>query len=172
MATNTIKLDKEKSRIIVPGKLIKLNYAPLVYKDAKGVERKSEVSYYQLCVATAYNDVNKATADAIRETYYSGVSADFVPGWLKNAPETGKDLLVNFKSRYDVKHFVRSDSENPFAPTASDDWTAIGYNDLIAKYTSVIGSDVTVSAKCKDGAIYVDAIRYDVMHTVDVKDYF
>lgn len=162
----TMKLDTTNNRLTLSGKLIKLTHAPLSYVDGNGKERRSNDLYYQITVAVNNEDVTNDTLASIRKAYYTNTEDGFIPRWLKTDVETvdfdGKQLLVNLRSRYDLKHFVRCD----------DDYECISFDTLEYTYGVVVGSDVSVSCNCKDGAIYPAAIRYDRLKTVSVDDYF
>lgn len=155
-----MKLDKENNKIYVEGTLTKLNYAPLITKDASGKERASKESYYQISVLTALPD--QETRDYIKSTYYKDVEDGFIPKWLKDpkANDNG-NIYVNFKSLYDLRYFVPTDGE----------YTRMSYDD-VTEGGAPLGSEVVVSVRCKEGALYADAIKFLRLKSISVDDYF
>ena len=156
-----MEYNKEKNRLLVNGALVKCTYGPLESFNA-GKKKTSDKSYYQFAIATAEDPI---VAAQIKEAYYSGKDDAFIPAWVRdNIPEKDKTsdgrIYVNFKSLYDIKYFLTGEE----AP--------LSYDDIKERYGSIVGSEVTASIVCKDGAMYVGALRIDKLKTVTVNDYF
>jgi len=153
-----MEYNKEKNRLLVNGALVKCTYGPLESFNA-GKKKTSGKSYYQFAIATAEDPI---VAAQIKEAYYSGKDDAFIPAWVKGTADKTEDgrIYVNFKSLYDIKYFLPGE-ELP-----------LSYDDVHEKYGSIVGSDVTASIVCKDGAMYVGALRIEKLKTVTVNDYF
>ena len=153
-----MKYDKEKSRLLVSGALVRCTYGPLE-TFVNGKKKTSDKSYYQFALATPED---KDTAALIMADYYSDKDSNFIPAWVKGTADKTEDgrIYVNFKSLYDIKYFFPGE-EMP-----------LSYDDVLERYGSIVGSEVTASIVCKDGALYVGAIRVDKLKTVTVDDYF
>lgn len=153
-----MEYNKEKNRLLVSGALVKCTYGPLESFNA-GKKKTSDKSYYQFALAT---DEDKNTAALIMSDYYAGKDSAFIPAWVKGTADKTEDgrIYVNFKSLYDIKYFLPGEE------------TPLSYDDVREHYGSIVGSEVTASIVCKDGALYVGAIRVDKLKTVTVDDYF
>lgn len=156
-----MEYNKEKNRLLVSGALVKCTYGPLE-SFTNGKKKTSDKSYYQFAIATEEDPI---VAAQIKETYYKDKDDAFIPAWVRdNVAEKDKTqdgrIYVNFKSLYDIKYFL-SGEEAP-----------LSYDDIKERYGSIVGSDVTASIVCKDGAMYVGALRIDKLKTVTVNDYF
>ena len=153
-----MEYNKEKNRLLVSGALVKCTYGPLESFNG-GKKKTSDKSYYQFALAT---EEDKNTAAQIMKSYYAGKDSAFIPAWVKSTAEKTEDgrIYVNFKSLYDIKYFLPGEE------------TALSYDDVRERYGSIVGSEVTASIVCKDGALYVGAIRVDKLKTVTVDDYF
>lgn len=153
-----MEYNKEKNRLLVSGALVKCTYGPLESFNG-GKKKTSDKSYYQFALAT---EEDKSTAALIMKSYYAGKDSAFIPAWVKGTAEKTEDgrIYVNFKSLYDIKYFLPEED------------TALSYDDVRENYGSIVGSEVTASIVCKDGALYVGAIRVDKLKTVTVDDYF
>ena len=151
-------LNKEKEMLYISGKLIKLCHEPLV-TYVKGKKKVGDEPYYQFCVLTDKDDITAAMIDSI---YYAESDYQFTPKWVKGEADVNEEgkIFVNFKSRYDIKYFL------------PDDDHAYNLESLTELKGNIVGSDVTLAVKCKEGAMYVSALRVDVLKSVSVNDYF
>ena len=150
--------NKEKEMLYISGKLVKLCHEPLV-SYVKGKKKVGDEPYYQFCVLA---DEDESVADQINALYYADADDQFIPKWIKGEAEVNEDgqIFINFKSRYDIKYFL------------PDVETAYNLESLTDAKGSIIGSDVTLAVKCKEGAMYVSAMRVDQLKSVTVDDYF
>lgn len=150
--------NKEKEMLYISGKLVKLCHEPLV-SYVKGKKKVGDEPFYQFCVLA---DEDEAVADQINALYYAVADDQFIPKWIKGEAEVNEDgkIFVNFKSRYDIKYFL------------PDIETAFNLESLTDAKGSIIGSDVTLAVKCKEGALYVSAMRVDQIKSVSADDYF
>lgn len=151
--------NKDKEMLYIQGKLVKLCHEPLT-TYVKGKKQTGEVPYYQFAVIA---EENEEIADQIRELYYADASEQFTPKWIRGEAEKedSGNIFYNFKSRYDIRYFA-----------AEEDGAAYNFESLKEAHGSIIGSDVTLAVKCKEGALYVSAMRIDHIKSVTVDDFF
>ena len=151
--------NKEKEMLYIQGKLVKLCHEPLT-TYVKGKKQTGDVPYYQFAVIAEWDEV---IADQIRTLYYAEAAEQFTPKWVRGEAEQGESgsVFYNFKSRYDIRYFA-----------AEEDGTAYNFESLKEAHGSIIGSDVTLAVKCKEGALYVSAMRIDRIKSVTVDDFF
>lgn len=159
-----ITINKENNKLYLEGTLIKLIYAPLVtYIDGK--EKVSKEAYYQLAVKAPED---KGAAQNVRTAYYTDVADNFIPKWVRGEekPDAKGEIYYNFKSLYDLKYFLPNEEGNYS--------NALSYDDLCEKCNGVapLGSRVLVSIRCKEGALYADAIKFLDVKKVTVDSYF
>ncbi len=155
-----MKLNVDKNLLWISGKLVKLKYGKLE-NYVNGKPKYSEKEYYQFSVLTPEDP---GTAEAVRANYYASADAQFTPRWItgEEKPDEKGMIFVNYKSLYDVKYFI---------PDREGD-NALSFDDVRERYGSLVGSTVTLSITCKEGALYVAAVRVDDLKTVSVNDYF
>ena len=156
-----MEFNKEKNRLLVTGSLVRCTYGQIETYYA-GKKKLSDKNYYQFAIATPEDPI---VAAQIKETYYAEKEDAYIPAWVRdNVKDDDKTSdgrsYVNFKSLYDIKYFFPGEE----AP--------LSYDDIKERYGSIVGSDVTASIVCKDGAMYVGALRIDKLKTVTVNDYF
>ena len=151
--------NKEKEMLYIQGKLVKLCYEPLT-TYVKGKKMVGDVPYYQFAVIA---EKDEAVADQIQALYYADALDQFTPRWVRgdaDQDESG-NIFYNFKSRYDIRYFA-----------AEEDGAAYNFESLKEAHGSIIGSNVTLAVKCKEGALYVSAMRIDRIKSVTVNDFF
>ena len=151
--------NKDKEMLYIQGKLVKLCYEPLT-TYVNGKKKTGDVPYYQFAVIT---EEDEAIADQIRALYYADASDQFTPKWIRGEekPDDNGNIFYNFKSRYDIRYFA-----------AEEDGAAYNFESLKESHGSIVGSDVTLAVKCKEGALYVSAMRIDRIKSVTVDDFF
>lgn len=154
-----MQFNKEKEMLYIQGKLVKMTHEPLT-TYVKGKKKTGDEPYYQFAVIAEEDEV---TADQIRALYYADSEEQFTPKWIRGEAEQDDsgNIFYNFKSRYDIRYFV-----------AEEDGKAYNFETLKEEHGSVVGSLVTLAVKCKEGALYVSAMRIDHIKSVTVDDFF
>ena len=154
-----MKFNKEKEMLYIQGKLVKLTHEPLI-TYVNGKKKTGDEPLYQFAVVAPEDE---PIADQIRALYYADAAEQFIPKWIKGEVEQDENanIFYNFKSRYDIRYFV-----------AEEDGKAYNFETLKEEHGSIIGSDVTLAVKCKEGALYVSAMRIDHLKSVTVDDFF
>ena len=157
-----ITVNKETNTMWISGVLVKCTYAPLIKgKDKNGNLRYSEENYYQFAFAVSAVDAERVRED-IGATYYGSAEAQYIPKWVKGeeSPDENGNIILNFKSRYDIYYFLGDDR--------------LSYDDLTDRYggRAPLGSKVTANIALKDGAMYVKAIRFDEIKEIKASDFF
>ena len=152
-----MKLEKENNTLYMEGNLIKATYDHL--QQGKG--KISKDCYYQVAVKTAYDE---KIANAILKQYYADAEPQYIPKWLQNK-EGEDEVICNFKSMYDIRWFI---------PDENGNFKNHSYKQAVDHFGGVIplGSKVTINVTCKDGALYIKAIRFDQIASVSVENYF
>ena len=153
-----MKLDTELNRLEIQGKLAKMTYGKIT-TTVKGKEKTTDKAYYQFSI-NALEDT--ATAAAIEKEYYDGVEDTYKPKWVRGEEkvDANGNCFYNFKSLFDIHIF--------------DGDVCYNFSDFLAHCggTAPLGSDVTFSIVCKEGALYLAAIRIDKLKKASVKDFF
>lgn len=154
-----LSFSEEKEMLYVQGKLVKLCHEPLT-TYVKGKKKVGDEPYYQFSVIA---EEDEEIAEEILNRYYQDADDQFTPKWVRGVAEkdeSGK-IFYNFKSRFDIRYFA-----------AEEDGAAYNFESLREAHGSIIGSDVTLAVKCKEGALYVSAMRIDHIKSVTVDDFF
>lgn len=165
MNNASVRLNTEKSRVEVEGRLIKLSY-DFMYQYVKGAKKQiGNEKVYQFAIVTKNPDED-LKAEILAE-YYGNADEQYKPKWLKADAEEDENgnIVVNLKSKYDIKYFVRDPESDDFICYNSLD-------DLTEAKGNLIGSQVTASIKCKEGAMYIVALRFDKESVVTADAYF
>ena len=153
-----MKFIEEKNRLEITGKLAKMTFGKII-NMVNGKEKATDKSYYQFSINAP---ADNAAASIINSKYYSGVEASYVPKWVKGEEKTDAhgNVFYNFKSLFDIKVFYNNECYN--------------YADFlnVCGGTAPLGSTVTFSINCKEGALYLAAIRIDELKKASVSDFF
>lgn len=153
-----MKLDKDLNRLQISGKLAKMTYGKITTM-VKGKEKTTDKAYYQFSINA---QVDAETAAQIDTLYYDGVEDGYKPKWVKGEEkvDANGNCFYNFKSLFDIKIFDGDECFN--------------YSDFLAHCggTAPLGSQVTFSIICKEGALYLAAIRIDELKKASVDDFF
>lgn len=152
-----MRFNQEKNRVEITGTLTKMSYGKIV-TERNGKKYESDKSYYQFSILT---EEDAAVSRAVLDNYYAKTDLQYIPKWVAGTADK-KDgrIYCNFKSLFDVMIF--------------DGDTRYGFSDFLEMCGGVapLGSDVTFSITCKDGALYISAIRIDKLRRASVEDYF
>ena len=152
-----MKYIEEKNRLEITGKLAKMTFGKIT-TTVKGKEKTTDKAYYQFSI-NAPEDTE--TAARIDSTYYDGVEDSYKPKWVKGEDKVDStgNVFYNFKSLFDINIFYNGERYN--------------YDDFLALCGGApLGSKVTFSINCKEGALYLAAIRIDELKKVSVDDFF
>ena len=157
------KYNKEKDRIEITGRIIKCKLDYLTKYVGGKQQRIGDAPVYQFAIVTDAPD--PSFTDTIRNTYYAKSSDDYTPKWLIGKAETDDNghIIINLKSKYDIKYFAPVEGEMT-AYNSLDDFNKVHDNPL--------GSIVTASVQCKEGAMYIKALRFDKISSVTADSYF
>lgn len=151
-------LTNEKNRLQITGKLAKMSFGKIT-TVVKGKEKTTDKPYYQFSINAPYDAETAAKVDKL---YYDGVEDTYKPKWIKGEEklDASGNCFFNFKSLFDIRIFEGDD--------------CYSYADFIAHCggTAPLGSDVTFSVICKEGALYLAAIRVDKLKKASVEDFF
>lgn len=153
-----MKLNTELNRLQISGKLAKMAFGKIT-TVVNGKEKTTEQPYYQFSINAPVDEV---MADQVCRLYYGGVQDNFKPKWVRGEEkvDANGNCFYNFKSLFDIKIFDGDECYN--------------YSDFLAYCggTAPLGSKVTFSIICKEGALYLAAIRIDELKVASVDDFF
>lgn len=161
---NSVRHNAEKARVEVSGRLIKMTH-DFMYQYIKGQKKQlGTEKVYQYAIVT--QDPSGELKEEILDAYYSDSDDQYKPKWLKSDAEVDENgnVIVNLKSRYDIKYFAKDESGKDVCYSSLDDLTAAKGN--------LLGSQVTASIRCKEGAMYIVALRIDKESAVTADAYF
>ena len=152
-----MKLDKEKNTLYMEGNLIKATYDHI----PQGKGKVSKDCFYQVAIKTAYD---QAIATELLNSFYADAEAQYIPKWLVNS-DCEDEVICNFKSMYDIRWFI---------PDENGKYQNHSYKQALDHFGGVIplGSKVTINVTCKEGALYIKALRFDQIASVSVENYF
>lgn len=161
---STVRHNAEKARVEVSGRLIKMTY-DYMFQYVKGQKKQlGTEKVYQYAIVTKNPDED--LKGEILAEYYGNADEQYKPKWLKSDAETDENgnVIVNLKSRYDIKYFAKDETGKDVCYSSLEELTAAKGN--------LLGSQVTASIRCKEGAMYIVALRIDKESAVTADAYF
>lgn len=148
----TLIYNPEEDKLVVSGSLTALRYG--VNKFDKDTEK-----YY---VSVKADSLTKEVRDAIRVKYFSDCKEKYIPDPFKEDADVTNTYL-NLKSLYEIPVFKEGDGNKKY--TLAE---VIELGDGLPPY----GSEVLLSCRLKEGAIYPLALKLVTIVKANADDFF
>ena len=148
----TVIYKPEENKLVLSGTLSAFRYGTNKF------DRDTE-KYY---VSVKCDDIPKEIRDAIRITYFADAKEKYIPDPFKEGADLSNTYL-NLKSQYQVPVFVEGKGNNKYS---YDDVIELG--DGLPPY----GSEVLLSCRLKEGAIYPLALKLITVVKTSADDFF
>lgn len=145
----------DENKLVVKGTLTAFRFSTTKYKG--------DTETYQVSVHTP--SLTAEVIEDIKKRYFSDTKDRYLPSFIKDAEKDGtKDpLYINLQSQYEFGTFLPGEGNKRYS---FDDVIELG--DGLAPR----GSEVTLSMRLKEGAIYPLALRIDKLNKQDAADFF
>ena len=150
---NTLIFKPEEDKLVVSGSLSSFRYGTNKFDHEND-------KYY---VSIKCDDLSKEVRDAIREKYFSDSKEKYIPDPFKEGADLSNNYL-NLKSLYPIPVFKEGDGNKKYSmDDVIDEW-----GDGLPPY----GSEVVLSCRLKEGAVYPLAIKFITIVKANADDYF
>lgn len=148
----TIIYKPEENKLVVSGTLSAFRF---------GVNRfdKDNEKYY---VSVKCDDLPQEVRDDIRSKYFADCKEKYIPDPFKEGADLSNTYL-NLKSQYSVPAFVEGKGNKKYT---FDEVIELGEG------LPPCGSEVLLSCRMKEGAIYPLAIKFVTINKMSADDYF
>ena len=144
----------EENKLVVTGTLTNFRYSTSKYKSDE---------HYQISVKTS--DLTPELIADIKERYFSDTKDKYLPSFVKDVEKNGCDepIFINLQSKYEVGTFIEGEGNKRYS-----------YDDVIelGEGLAPLHSEVKLSMRLKDGAVYPLAIMITTLKKQDASDYF
>lgn len=154
-AVNTYIFKPEEDKLVVQGILT-------AYRHGTNRYDKDTQKYY---VSVRCASLPKEVRTAIREKYFSDAKEKYIPEPFTEEGIASDDaeMYFNMKSLYEIPAFIAGKGNN-----------RLGYDDVIELGDGLPphGSEVKLSIRLKEGAIYPLAIQFITVVKTSADDYF
>lgn len=154
-ATTNAIYKPDDNKLVVTGTLTAFRFASSKFSG--------DEEHYQVSVKTS--DFTPDLIKAIKDRYFSETKDKYLPSFIKDAEKDGcKDpLYINLKSKYEFGTFLEGEGNKRYT---FDEVIELG--DGLAP----LHSEVKLSMRLKDGAVYPLALLITKLNKQDAADYF
>lgn len=145
----------EENKLVLTGKLTLYRHSFTQYSGDK--------EPYQVSILT--EDLTPELIAALKERYFADTKDKYLPSFIKDVEERGYDepVYINLKSDYPFGSFVDGQGNKRY------DYDAVLE---LGEGLPPLYSDVKLSCRLKDGAIYPLALLFTKINKIDAAEFF